>query len=154
MGANFVLGKDCKLYRCATALNDSANTPALATWIECGNARDLTINLETGEADITTRGNGGWKATVATLKDGSIDFEMIWRPGDTFFDAVQTAWAGSSEIALAALDGADDVDGSQGLASNFTVTNFSRSEPLEEAVKVSVTVKPSSFTEWYVVSTT
>jgi len=29
------------------------------------------------------------------------------------------------------------------------VTNFSRNEPLEEAVTVNVTLKPSSFTEWY-----
>jgi hypothetical protein len=37
----------------------------------------------------------------------------------------------------------------QGLVSNFVVTNFSRTEPLEDAIKVSVTAKPSSFTQWY-----
>jgi hypothetical protein len=37
----------------------------------------------------------------------------------------------------------------QGLAGNFVITNFSRTEPLEDAIKVSVTAKPSSFTQWY-----
>jgi len=31
------------------------------------------------------------------------------------------------------------------------VTDFSRSSPLEEAVTVNVTLKPSSFTAWYTV---
>jgi hypothetical protein len=29
------------------------------------------------EAIVTTRGNAGWRATSATLKDGSIEFEMV-----------------------------------------------------------------------------
>jgi len=49
------------------------------------------------------------------------------------------------------LDGAIDEAGNQGLASNCSVTSFTRNEPLEEAVTVSVTLKPSSFTDWYVV---
>jgi hypothetical protein len=40
-----------------------------------------------GEADVTTRGNAGWRATVATLKDGSIEFEMVWDTGDADFGA-------------------------------------------------------------------
>ena len=152
MSDNFTLGMDCKLYRCATLLDGDTNTPALATWIELDNAKDVTVNLETGEADITTRANNGWRATAATLKDGSIEFEMLWKPADAGFAALQAAWAAGSEIAIAALDGADDADGSEGLASNFTVTNFSRNEPLEEAVTVNVTLKPSSFTEWYTVA--
>ena len=149
---NFILGMSCKLYRCATLLDGTTNTPALATWIEQDNVKDLTLNLETGESDITTRANNGWRATAATLKDGSIEFEMLWKPSDAGFAAIQAAWAAGTEIALAALTGADDVAGSEGLASNFTVTNFSRNEPLEEAVTVSVTLKPSSFTQWYTVA--
>ena len=147
--ATFVLGMDCKLYFDSTPL---AGAPSTGTWTELTNAKDVTVNLETGEADITTRANSGWRATAATLKDGSIEFEMVWRPGDAGFDAIQTAWANSAEIALAAMDGDITTSGNQGLAGNFTVTNFSRSEPLEEAVTVSVTLKPSSYTTWYEVA--
>lgn len=150
----FRLGMEAKLYYAASPLSD-ANTPAAATWLEMGNTRDLTLNLETGEADVTTRANNGWRATAATLKDGSIEFEMVWDPADAAFTAIKDAWLSAGEIAMAAMDGpvsGEGSSGNQGLASNFTVTNFSRSEPLEEAITVSVTLKPSSFTQWHVVS--
>jgi len=86
------------------------------------------------------------------IKEGSIEFEMLWDPDDAGFAAIQTAWANAAEIAMAAMDGPIATSGSQGLASNFTVTNFSRNEPLEEAVTVSVTIKPSSYTTWYEVT--
>jgi len=152
MGDNFTLGKDCKLYFSTTLLDGDANTPDSLSWTEIDNAKDVTTNLETGEADITTRANNGWRATAATLKDGSIEFEMLWKPGGAAFDALQAAWEAAGEIAIAALDGEESAVGSQGLASNMTVTNFTRSEPLEEAVTVSVTIKPSSHTEWWTVS--
>ncbi|HUU36148.1 MAG TPA: phage tail tube protein [Vicinamibacterales bacterium] len=149
MADNFVLGKDCKFYRASAVLDGDSVTPALASWTEIDNVKDLTLNLETGETDISTRATGGWVATAATLKNGSISFQMLWLPEDAGFAALQTAWEDSAEIGLMALDGDKDVSGSQGLASNFTVTNFSRSEPLTEAVMVDVTVKPSSQPEWY-----
>ena len=145
------LGKDCKLYHSSTLL-DETNTPSTVTWDEISNVRDLTLSLETGEADVTTRANNGWRATLATLKDGSIEFEMMWETADSAFTAIQDAYMNGTEIALAAMDGDISASGSEGLASNFSVTAFSRSEPLEEGVTVSVTVKPSSHTQWYEVS--
>lgn len=145
----YKLGKDCKAYFFTSVLTEKWDgTGAAPTNTEMPNVKDVTVNLETGEADITTRANNGWRATAATLKNGSVEFEMIWDPADPGFTKIQTAWSNSEEIGLAFMDGAIEASGSSGLASNFTVTNFSRSEPLEEAVKVSVTVKPSSFTEW------
>lgn len=145
------VGLDCKLYYCATALDGESNTPALADWNEIDNVRDLTLNLSTGEADVSTRASS-WRQTKQTLKEGSIDFEMLWDTDDEAFSAIQDAWEDGEEIALAAMDGDIEVAGAEGLASNFAVTNFSRNEPLEEGVTVSVTVKPSSYTEWYVVT--
>ena len=150
-GENFTLGKDCKLYFGDTLLDGDTTTAATEDWSEIDNALDVNLNLSNGEADVTTRGNNGWKATAATLKEGSVEFEMLWKPGDAAFDAIIAAWLAGSEIPIAALDGAITTSGKKGLVSNCSVTNFSRSEPLEEAVKVSVTLKPSSFTEWYVV---
>ena len=72
------LGLDAKLYR-------NTGTFASPAWNEVINVKDLTLNLEAGEADVTTRGNNGWRATVATLKDGSIEFEMVWDTADADF---------------------------------------------------------------------
>ena len=130
------LGLDARLYR---------NTAAYAspTWNEVKNVKDLTLSLEAGEADVTTRGNGGWRATIATLKDGSLEFEMVWDTADDDFTAIRTAFLANGSVEFAVLDGAYNTTGSQGLRAAMAITNFSRSEPLEEAIKVSVTAKPT-----------
>jgi len=150
---SFLLGMNAKAYLADAPF--AGNTPTDVTGAaltELSNIKDLTINLETGEADITTRANNGWRATAATLKDGSLEFEMLWKPGDSNFAAIRDAWLNSTEIGVVALTGANDDTGAEGPASNFTVTSFTRSEALEEAVTVSVTLKPSSQTQWYQVA--
>ena len=107
------------------------------SWTELANVKDVTLSLETGEADITTRANAGWRATVGTLKEASVEFEMVWDTADTGFTAIKDAFFNNTEIGLQVLD---DATGS-GLEADFSITNFSRSEQLEEALTVSVTAK-------------
>jgi len=38
-------------------------------WQELKNVEDLTLDVEAGEADASIRGNGGWRAVPATLKN-------------------------------------------------------------------------------------
>ncbi|MCI0335710.1 MAG: phage tail protein [Planctomycetes bacterium] len=130
------LGLDAKLYR-NTA---SGGAP---TWDLVGNVRDVTLNLETGEADVTTRGNAGWRATVGTLKDASIEFEMVWDTGDADFTAFKDAFFNGTSIELAVMDGDIATTGAQGLRAVCRIINFTRSEALEEAITVSVTAKPT-----------
>lgn len=131
------LGMDAKLYFKTGGISSAG------TWSELGNTKDVTLNLETGEADVTTRANQGWRATVATLKDGSVEWEMVWDTEDAGFTAVQTAYFTNTALALAVMDGDITTPGNQGLQADFSITNFSRSEPLEEAISVSVTAKPT-----------
>ena len=106
-------------------------------WTALGNTRDVTLNLEAGEADVTTRANSGWRATVATLKEASVEWEMVWDTADAGFTAIKNAFFDNDPIGLQILD---ETDG-QGLQADFSITNFSRSEALEEAITVSVTAK-------------
>jgi TP901-1 family phage major tail protein len=130
------LGLDAKLFR-------NTGTYGTPAWNEIKNVRDVTLSLEAGEADVTTRGNNGWRATVATLKDGSIEFEMVWDSEDDDFTAIRDAFLNKSAVELAVMDGDILTTGSQGLRASFMVTSFSRNEPLEEAITVSVTMKPT-----------
>ncbi|GIW85731.1 MAG: hypothetical protein KatS3mg108_0055 [Isosphaeraceae bacterium] len=130
------LGLDAKLYR-------NTGTFASPAWNEIANVKDVTLNLEAGEADVTTRGNAGWRATVATLKDGSIEFEMVWDTADADFAAIRDTFLNRGAMEFAVMDGPMNVPGSQGLRATCMVTNFSRNESLEEAITVSVTVKPT-----------
>jgi predicted secreted protein len=107
------------------------------TFTELTNVRDVTLSLETGEADVTTRANVGWRATVGTLKEASVEFEMVWDTADAGFTAIKNAFFNNEMIGLKVLDG----EGGQGLQADFSITNFSRNEALEEAITVSVTAK-------------
>ena len=130
------LGMEAKLYR-----NDGDyETP---DWVEMTNVKDLTLNNEKGEADVTTRKNNGWRATVGTLKDGSIEFEMVWDTEDENFTAIQKAYFGNTSVEFAVMDGDIEQAGSQGLRATMSIMNFTRNEPLEEAITVSVTAKPT-----------
>ncbi len=130
------LGLDAKLYR-------NTGNPGSSLWQLVSNVRDVTLNLETGEADVTTRGNVGWRATAGTLKDASIEFEMVWDTEDYHFVAFKDAFFGGSPVELLVMDDDASVAGSQGLQALCQIINFTRSEALEEAVAVTVTAKPT-----------
>ena len=132
-----VLGKDAKLYFCA------AGTGGTPTWTELTNVKNVTVNLQKGEADVTTRGNNGWRATIGTLKDASVEWEMVWDTEDAGFTAIQEAYFDGTPVEVAVMDGVITESGSEGLRATMDVISFTRSEPLEEAITVSVTLKPT-----------
>lgn len=131
------LGMQAKLYF------KVGGVAAGGAWAELGNVKDLTLNMETGEADVTTRANAGWRATVGTLKEGSIEFEMVWDTSDAGFTAIKDAFFANAAIGLAVMDQDIATTGSQGLQADCSITSFSRNEALEEAITVSVTAKPT-----------
>jgi len=130
------LGLDAKLYR-------NTGAPGSETWVEIGNVKDVTLSLEKGEADVTTRANAGWRATVGTLKDASVEFQMVWDNDDAHFEAIRDAFLGNAPIEFAVMDGEMWDAASQGLRATFDIFNFTRNETLEEAIMVDVTLKPT-----------
>ena len=144
--ATYVLGMNAGLYQGTAGETD----PSLMS--EVDNVRDVTLNLEAGEADITTRGNSGWRATAPTLRECTVEFQMVWRPGDAVFDAIKNAFLTAGTVALAVLDQKREVSGAQGPLGDFSITNFSRNEALEEAIVADVTAKLAVFVEWHEVT--
>ena len=114
------LGLDAKLYR-------NTGTSAARCGQLVSNVRDVTLNLETGEADVTTRGNAGWRATVGTLKDASIEFEMVWDTADYHFAALKDAFFNGTPVELLVMDGDMSIAGSQGLQAVCRIIKFTRS---------------------------
>lgn len=137
----FILGMNGKVYFGET-------TDLLAALTEMSNVKDVTVSMEAGEADVTTRANSGWRATAPTLRECTAEFEMLWKPGDAGFEAIKDAFLTSATLRLAVLTGANDAAGSEGPLGDFSITGFSRNEPLEEGVTVSVTAKLAVFDEW------
>jgi hypothetical protein len=158
------LGLAAKLYRLTTGTRATWGTadangfnsgPTPSNMEEVANVRDLTITLDKGEADASTRGNNGWRARLATLKDGGMEWQMVYDPADTDVIAFMKAWVGNSTIALAALDGSNATVGTMGLWADFDVFRFEKGEELENVQMVTVGVKPAYSAvapEWIIVT--
>ena len=124
-----ILGLNCVLYR-----GEAGQTAST----EMKNIKDVELNSTTGEADITTREANGWRTYAATLKEASLTFQMNYESDDVDLKAIQTAFMNNSAIAFLVGD-----DKGNGLDADFVITEFNIPQPLEEAVTVSVTAKPT-----------
>jgi hypothetical protein len=128
---------EAKLYFCAAGIG---GTPA---WTEISNAKDVTLTVEKGQADVSTRANNGWKATAGTLKDATIDWDMVWNTSDPGFAAIKTAFMDNTVIGMAVMSGPMTEAASEGLQADCMILSFTRSEPLQEAITVKVQAKPT-----------
>lgn len=147
----FILGLDTKLYYGIAGAAEAEGTPAAGDeWLELTNMKDLSLSLETATDDVSTRGGNGWRQTVATLKDGTTEFEMIYDPADAGFIAFNNAFfvVAKRVIGVYVADGDESVSGTAGLMADFMITSYGITQNLEEASKVSVTIQPtfSAFT--------
>ena len=128
----YKLGLDAKMY-----YGNSGSSAASVM----SNVTNVTLNLTKGEADVTTRAASGWKLTVGTLNDASVEWEMVWDTSDAGFTAMKNAFFNNTLTALKIMDGTGT--GSQGLDADFAIVAFTRDEQLTEALKVKVTAKPA-----------
>ncbi len=129
-------GKDFKLYR-----NTDDPIDATPTWVEVTNVRDLTRNLEKALADASIRGSS-FRLQVGTLKDLSVEFQMVYDPADANYEAIEAAFYSDDDVEFAILDGAIDVNGSKGIRFQGQVSSFSVNEALEDVGLTDVTIVP------------
>ena len=126
------LGLDAKLFR---------GTAGTQGTIEVTNVKDVSLSLESGEADVTTRKAKGWKLSVATLKEASLEITILYDTEDEDFIAFKEAYFSNTPISMFVTDGDTTA---HGLDADFSVTGFTVDQPLEEAVTVKVTAKPTA----------
>lgn len=163
MSRPFVLGIDCTIS--VQKAEDRATVPPqtpptvgpFPTFVEIGTAMDVTLNLTAATADVTTRAAGGWRQNVATLKEGTVDFTVLWEPDDEVFTELMNSYLDQCPLRYLVLDGPKDgfvssgdthgrcseVGDVTGLLSDFMITSFSRNEALEEGVTADVTLEVS-----------
>ena len=126
------LGLDAKLFRGVAGTQGT---------IEVTNVKDVSLSLESGEADVTTRKAKGWKLSIATLKEASLEITILYDTEDEDFIAFKEAYFSNTPISLFVTDGDTTA---HGLDADFSVTGFTVDQPLEEAVTVKVTAKPTA----------
>jgi len=137
-----LFGFEMKAYIGAALLT---GVPSTGSWTEINSLKDVQVPDSYGEADVTTRANGGWKATAPTLRDAPVEFTIEWDRDNEEFGELLAAYRARLPIALAFLDGANTDGDSDGVAGNFSILKFARTEGLEDHVVAAVSVKPFSY---------
>ena len=148
--AKIPLGYQAKAY-----INTSTTTTP--TWVEITIIRNVTLNLEKGEADVTTRGANGWKEVLPTLKEATIDTELVWDTTHVIFGKFLDAFLNDTNLEFLFLDGAINTKDSQGLRAVCGIFKFSRDEQLDGALIANVSLKPTYGAvkpSWFVVTAT
>jgi hypothetical protein len=120
-----------KLYRSNTNTAITNTTWSASGWDEVTAVTDLSLPLDTAEADSTSRANNGWEQTVNVLKRGELTFELIYDPADVDYQSIRDAYLNGTELAMAVLDSAI-ANTSEGMVSNFSITGFGRVENSDE----------------------
>ena len=144
MNEYFPLGAKAKLY-----FGDAG--AALSNLTELDNVKDVTVNMDKGSADTTTRANQGFRSETPTLKEVQIECEIQFKINDAAYTALRDAWLNDTPLRLAALTGDRTESGSEGPMGDFGIKTFNRSEPLEDTIKVSVTATLMVWDSWVVV---
>jgi len=147
MSETYNLGMNAKLYYSATS------GTALASLTEMTAVKNVTVNLDAAEADVTTRGNSGFRANAKTLKECGIDFDYQYTSDDSILTDLRNAWLNDTQIELAALTDDQGTGGAEGPKGTFDVVSISRNEDLEEAITHSISCKLYSWGEWVQVAT-
>jgi Phage tail tube protein len=131
MAGGIVLGLAAHLYL------EPGTTTGYTAGTLVSNCQDLMLKVEKNTADVTTRGNNGWRAKVAVLRDVTVTFKMIYDNNDPTVAMVLNSFlsntAPTNQLQTAVLD----PDGF-GLTASMVVTSCSRNEPLEEALTLDV----------------
>ncbi len=130
------LGLEAVLYR----NSGSYSSPTL---VKVDNVKDLTLTLEKNTADVTTRGNNGWRAKVGVLKDATTEFGMVWNTSDANFQAIRDAFLNNTNIEFFVMSADVDETDSEGLRATFNIEKFTKNEALEEAQGVDVSMSPT-----------
>lgn len=143
----FILGLDTKLFYGikGAAVAEGATPPAGEEWIEWTNIKDLSLSLESATDDVSVRGGAGWRQVVATLRDGTTEWDSVYDPLDTGFIAFKNAYFNAVDrvIGVFVADGPEATLGTNGLMADFMVTSFGITQNLEEATKVNITIQPT-----------
>ena len=123
------LGIECVLFR--------GEAGSIAT-TEVKEITTVNVTLSKSQVDITTRGGDGWKIFRGGLKDATIEANVNYDTEDEAFKAFQKSFFKDEPMALFISDGEGN-----GFDADFEVFDFSQPQEMDDAVKCSVTLKPT-----------
>lgn len=133
--AKTTLGIEGKLYR-------NTGSWASPVWNEIPNVKDLSLGLEKGEADASSRFTK-WKLTRGAMKEATIEWGMIRDSTDADWLALHTAWLADTVVGFAVADGPIATAGTMYFKVECEILKFSHTENMEEVMITEVSIKPA-----------
>lgn len=131
-----------KVGRSGQLAYNTSGAGGAGTWVVINQVADVTLTLETGTDDVSTRGSGSFRVYAAVLKD--VEAEAQWpvdhAATDAGFSVLRTYMASGSSIGIRVLDAASG----SGIEADFYVTKIEESTPLDGAARVTCSFKLAS----------
>lgn len=121
----------------------NSGTYAAPVWVDTSSLihGDVTLNLDKGDADVSTR-ISNYKKHKGTMKDVGLSFSLLCRDAaNAVYLAFLDSWANGTLMDMLVLTGPRDVAGNDGPRMFMEVFKFDRAEPLENAIAYSVEMK-------------
>jgi hypothetical protein len=107
--------------------------------------RDLTIAISKNEVPVKNKGSK-FVRYLSGLIDAPVDFEMDWEPGEGAFDLMQDSFWEETPLEFEFLDDTKE-KGGKGLTGEFIVTKLERTEPIEDVMSASVSLRLAADSE-------
>ncbi len=108
---------------------------------------DLKLMMDKEKLDATTRdtASGGWKAFVAALIDGGVEFKLNYDPTDTSYQALSANFFANDgrTFQCAILNGDKGTVGTEGLWIDAQVFKFEKGEPVNGLQTMDVAIAPA-----------
>lgn len=133
---SYEIGLDCKAYLDASGVGGSS-------WAEITDIESITLRLEHATAEVRNR-SLTWAGILLGLKSGTIDIECTYDQDDTQYEALRDAWVNGSDIGIAISDEAVATVGANSFQADCKIVSFEREEPLEDVVKIRMSLQPSA----------
>lgn len=140
ISAGSSIGQAGKLYY-------NSGTNASPVWVEIKRAKDVSIPLTKGEADVSRR-ESAWEMFIGALKSVGLTFGYQHKRGtDTVRTALLESFVNGTPMQFAAMDQDITADGAFGVKFYGEVMEFPLDQPLKDGQTVACAVKATEFEE-------
>ncbi len=120
---------------CVLARNSA--TFVTPTWVTVNNVKDVGVSKGKSMSETTTRGDGGFKTFIGTVKEFGLEFEMNADDADDDYAALADSYWTNAAVDLLVLRGPNTA-GTKGVRLQMEVETFDEKQDLEGHVVVSV----------------
>lgn len=96
-----------------------------------GKAKDVTLTLNIGTAEITVRDDEGWENYVGAMRGWTVEGDALWIPSDAGVAAIETAAFAMTKLAAVVTSPSGKT-----YTGEVIITSIGVGQPLKDAVNM------------------